>query len=94
MVKCNYEGTLLDGTVFDGTKDKGKPAEFSLARVIKGWTEGLQLMKEGAKYKFYIPSDLAYGQRGAGKIEPNSVLIFEIELLEVNDALEPVKQQK
>ena len=85
MVKCHYHGTLIDGTVFDSSVERGDTAEFALNRVIKGWTEGLQLMKEGAKYKFYIPTELAYGQniRPGGKIEENMALIFEVELFEV-----------
>ncbi|MCB4807989.1 FKBP-type peptidyl-prolyl cis-trans isomerase [Tamlana sp. 62-3] len=84
-VKVHYHGTLLDGTVFDSSVDKGTPAEFGVTQVIKGWTEGLQLMKEGAKYKFFVPSDLAYGSnpRPGGKIEPNSTLVFDVELLEI-----------
>jgi FKBP-type peptidyl-prolyl cis-trans isomerase FklB len=85
MVKCHYHGTLLDGTVFDSSVERDKPAEFQLNRVIKGWTEGLQLMKEGAKYKFYIPTELAYGEnvRPGGKVGPNMALTFEVELIEV-----------
>ena len=84
-VKVNYRGTLLDGTEFDSSYKRGEPVSFPLDRVIKGWTEGLQLMKEGAKYIFYVPSELAYGDNGAGsKIAPGSSLIFEIELLEVS----------
>ena len=83
-VKCHYEGRLLDGTIFDSSYEKGQPAEFGLRGVIKGWTEGLQLMKEGGKYELYIPSDLGYGPRGGGQvIGPNATLIFVIELLEV-----------
>ena len=83
-VKVHYAGTTLDGNEFDSSIKRGTPAEFPLNGVIKGWTEGLQLMKVGAKYKFFIPSDLAYGERGAGAmIEPNSALIFEVELLEI-----------
>jgi FKBP-type peptidyl-prolyl cis-trans isomerase FklB len=87
VVKCNYTGKLIDGTIFDSSYDRGQPAEFSLSGVIPGWKEGLQLMKEGGKYELYVPSDLAYGARGAGqKIGPNSTLIFDIELLEVKPA--------
>ncbi|MFK5958407.1 MAG: FKBP-type peptidyl-prolyl cis-trans isomerase [Lutibacter sp.] len=84
-VKVHYHGTLLDGTVFDSSVDKGTPAEFGVNRVIKGWTEGLQLMNVGAKYKFFIPQELAYGAtpRKGGKIRPFDVLIFEVELLEI-----------
>lgn len=83
-VKCHYEGRLLDGTVFDSSYERGQPAEFMLRGVIRGWTEGLQLMKEGGKYELYVPSDLAYGPRGGGKlIGPNATLIFTIELLEI-----------
>lgn len=83
-VKVNYTGKLIDGTVFDSSEKSGKPAEFQVNRVIKGWTEGLQLMKPGAKYKFFIPQELAYGANGAGqKIKPYSTLIFDVELLEV-----------
>jgi FKBP-type peptidyl-prolyl cis-trans isomerase len=84
-VKVHYHGTLLDGTVFDSSVDKGTPAEFGVNMVIKGWTEGLQLMKEGAKYKFFIPQELAYGAnpRRGGKIRPFDMLIFEVELLEI-----------
>nr|WP_298342242.1 FKBP-type peptidyl-prolyl cis-trans isomerase [uncultured Algibacter sp.] len=84
-VKVHYHGTLIDGTVFDSSVDRGEPTEFGVTQVIKGWTEGLQLMKEGAKYKFFIPGDLAYGSnpRPGGKIKPNSTLIFDVELLEI-----------
>ncbi|MGB1043265.1 MAG: FKBP-type peptidyl-prolyl cis-trans isomerase [Tenacibaculum sp.] len=83
-VKVHYHGTLTDGTVFDSSVERNKPSEFGVNQVIKGWTEGLQLMKPGAKYKFFIPQELAYGaqQRGA-KIKPFSALVFEVELLEV-----------
>ena len=84
MVKVHYHGTTIDGEVFDSSVDGGEPAQFPLNGVIKGWTEGLQLMTVGSKYKFFIPSELAYGPRGAGaKIGPNTTLIFEVELLEI-----------
>jgi len=84
-VKVNYSGTLLDGTEFDSSYKRGEPITFKLNGVIPGWTEALQLMKEGAKYKVFIPSALAYGERGMPpRIEPNSTLVFEIELLAVN----------
>jgi len=85
-VRVNYEGTLIDGTVFDSSYERGEPVTFPLNRVIPGWTEGLQLMKEGAKYKFFIPGTLAYGQNPPpqGPIGPNETLIFEVELLKVN----------
>lgn len=84
-VVTNYRGTLISGEEFDSSYKRGKPVTFKVNGVIKGWVEALQLMKPGSKWKLYIPSDLAYGARGAGKtIEPNSTLIFEIELLEIN----------
>jgi FKBP-type peptidyl-prolyl cis-trans isomerase len=83
-VSVHYTGKLLNGKVFDSSVQRGTPAEFPLNGVIKGWTEGVQLMKPGAKYVFYIPSGLAYGARGAGAdIPPNADLIFEIELLKI-----------
>lgn len=82
-VKVHYRGTLLDGTEFDSSYKRGEPAEFQLDRVIKGWSEAVQLMNVGSKYKFYIPADLAYGDRGAGNvIPPGATLVFEVELLE------------
>jgi FKBP-type peptidyl-prolyl cis-trans isomerase len=83
-IKVHYEGTKLDGTVFDSSYKRGEPVTFQADQVIKGWTEGVQLMKEGGKYKLFIPADLAYGETGAGQqIGPNEVLIFDVELLEV-----------
>ena len=83
-VVCHYEGTLIDGTVFDSSYKRGEAATFPLQQVIAGWTEGLQLMQEGAKYRFYIPYRLAYGEGGAGaQIPPCATLIFDIELVEV-----------
>ena len=85
-VTVHYTGKLLDGAVFDSSVMRGEPATFPLNGVIKGWTEGLQLMKEGAKYVFYIPTDLAYGARGAGRdIPPYADLIFEVELIKVGE---------
>lgn len=85
-VSVNYKGTLIDGTEFDSSYKNGKPVEFPVNRVIPGWTEALQLMKAGSKYTLYIPSELAYGERGTqGAIGPNEVLIFEVELLEIVD---------
>lgn len=81
-VKCHYHGTLLDGTVFDSSVQRGQPAVFGVNQVIKGWVEALQLMAVGSKWRLFIPSHLAYGEQGAGNsIEPNSTLIFEVELL-------------
>ena len=83
-VKCHYEGFLIDGTVFDSSVQRGEPATFPLQQVIAGWTEGLQLMKEGAKYRFFIPYRLGYGEGGAGAaIPPFATLIFDVELLQV-----------
>ena len=84
QVRCHYEGTLIDGTLFDSSIQRGEPAVFGVNQVIPGWVEALQLMPEGSKWKLYIPSELAYGARGAGEmIPPHSTLIFEVELLEV-----------
>ena len=83
-VRCHYEGTLIDGTVFDSSYRRNQPAEFGLRQVIAGWTEGVQLMKEGSIFKFYIPYNLAYGERGAGAdIPPYAALIFTVELIKV-----------
>lgn len=82
-VKVHYQGTLIDGTEFDSSYKRNAPATFGLNQVIKGWTEGLQLMAEGAKYKLYIPADLAYGPQGRPGIPANSTLIFDVELLEI-----------
>jgi FKBP-type peptidyl-prolyl cis-trans isomerase FklB len=84
QVKCHYHGTLLDGTVFDSSVDRGQPATFYVNGVIKGWTEALQLMPVGSKWKLFVPAELAYGERAAGpKVKANSMLIFEVELLEI-----------
>ena len=84
QVVCHYEGTLIDGTVFDSSYQRNQPATFGLNQVIAGWTEGVQLMREGAKYRFFIPYNLAYGERGAGaQIPPFAALVFDVELIEV-----------
>jgi len=83
-VKCHYKGTLIDGTVFDSSIDRGQPIEFAVTGVIPGWTEALQLMAVGSKWKLFIPSNLGYGDQGAGAaIKPGSTLIFEVELLDI-----------
>lgn len=95
-VVVHYEGKLIDGKVFDSSYERGEPIEFPLNQVIAGWTEGLQLMKEGGTYELYIPSDLAYGEQGNPGIEPNSTLIFKIELLDekaANEAREKAAKQ-
>jgi FKBP-type peptidyl-prolyl cis-trans isomerase FklB len=90
-VKVHYEGTLLNGKKFDSSRDRGEPTSFPLNRVIAGWTEGLQLMKAGSRYKFYIPHTIGYGETGAGENIPGgAVLVFDVELLEVVD--NPQKQ--
>lgn len=84
VVRCHYHGTLVDGTVFDSSYQRNQPADFGLNQVIPGWTEGVQLMKEGSKYRFYLPYNLAYGEMGAGgMIPPYAALIFDVELLQV-----------
>ena len=89
VVSVNYRGTLLDGTEFDSSYKRGQPASFPVGGVIPGWTEALQLMKTGAKWKLFIPSELAYGENGQRGIPPNSVLVFEVELLSVQAAPPP-----
>ncbi len=83
-VQVHYHGTLIDGSVFDSSVERGKPITFTLNRVIAGWQEGLQLMVEGDKLRFYIPSELAYGKRSVGKIPGGSLLIFDVELMAIN----------
>lgn len=84
QVVCHYEGTLIDGTVFDSSYKRNEPATFGLNQVIAGWTEGVQLMSEGAKYRFFIPYNLSYGERGAGaQIPPFAALVFDVELIQV-----------
>lgn len=87
-VRVHYEGTFIDGRVFDSSYERGEPISFPLNRVIRGWTEGLRLMREGETFHFVIPADLAYGERGAGggEIPPNSALLFKVELLDVTPA--------
>ena len=85
-VTCHYHGTLIDGTMFDSSVERGQPATFPLNRVISGWTEGLQLMSVGSKWRFFIPPNLAYGDRQTGSdIGPNSTLIFEVELVSIGE---------
>jgi len=93
-VKTHYRGTLIDGTEFDSSYKRNRPAEFPVKGVIKGWTEALQLMKEGAKWELYIPANLAYGERGRPGIPPNSTLVFEIELIEIVKPAEPTETVK
>jgi len=83
-VTVNYKGTLVNGTEFDNSYKRGKPTTFQVGKVIKGWTEALQLMKEGSKWELFIPPELGYGNRGAGPVPPNSILLFEVELISVN----------
>ena len=93
-VVVHYRGTLIDGTEFDSSYSRGKPATFRADRVIRGWTEALQMMKEGAKWELFIPSDLAYGQRSVGaKIGPNSTLIFEVELISIGEGRKGEKEE-
>ena len=93
MVTVNYRGTLIDGTEFDSSYKRGQPATFPVNGVIKGWTEALQLMKQGAKYQLFIPSSLAYGERAMGPdIGPNSTLIFDVELQDVKPPPTPAPQ--
>jgi FKBP-type peptidyl-prolyl cis-trans isomerase len=90
-VKVNYLGTKIDGTKFDSSYDRGQPATFPLNGVIKGWSEGLQLMPVGSKYKLFVPADLAYGENAPGPIGPNATLIFEVELLGIENAADKAK---
>lgn len=83
VVTVHYTGRLIDGTVFDSSVERGEPATFAVGQVIPGWVEGLQLMSEGSAYRLFIPSELAYGEHGAGPIQPNSTLIFDVQLLKV-----------
>jgi FKBP-type peptidyl-prolyl cis-trans isomerase FklB len=82
-IRAHYHGTLIDGSVFDSSYERGQPAEFPVGGVIAGWTEALQLMNAGSKWRLYVPSDLAYGEQGVGSIPPHSVLVFDVELLDV-----------
>ncbi len=82
-VRCHYEGTRIDGTVFDSSIQRGTPADFGVKQVIRGWQEALPMMKEGAKWKLFIPAELAYGEQQAGEIPPYSALVFEVELIKV-----------
>lgn len=84
-VKVHYHGTLIDGTVFDSSVDRGEPIDFGLNQVIAGWTEGVQLMVVGEKTRLFVPSELAYGSSGAGPIGPDATLIFDVELLGINE---------
>lgn len=94
-VKVHYHGTTIDGTVFDSSVERGEPVTFGLGQVIKGWTEGLQLMPVGSKWKLYIPSELGYGEQAAGpKIKPNSVLIFEVELISIEPSAAATPEAK
>jgi len=93
-VKCNYRGTLINGTEFDSSYKRGQPTTFGVGQVIKGWTEALQLMPVGSKWQLFVPANLAYGERGAGaEIGPNSTLIFEVELLSIEPATKDDKSK-
>jgi FKBP-type peptidyl-prolyl cis-trans isomerase len=93
-VKCNYRGTLINGTEFDSSYKRGQPATFAVGQVIKAWTEALQLMPVGSKWQLFVPADLAYGEHGAGaEIGPNATLIFEVELLSIEDKTKDVKSK-
>ena len=95
IVVAHYRGTLIDGTEFDSSYRRGQPTTFPVSMVIRGWTEALQLMEEGAKWQLFIPPNLAYGERGAGQvIGPNAVLIFEIELISIQEKKEEKKEEK
>ena len=85
VVTVHYTGRLIDGTVFDSSVERGEPATFAVGQVIPGWVEGLQLMSEGSAYRLFIPSELAYGEHGTGPIQPNSTLIFDVQLLKVGN---------
>jgi FKBP-type peptidyl-prolyl cis-trans isomerase FklB len=93
-VKCNYRGTLVNGTEFDSSYKRGQPATFGVGQVIKGWTEALQLMPVGSKWQLVIPSSLAYGERGPGEIGPDATLIFEVELLSIEEKAKDDKSQE
>jgi FKBP-type peptidyl-prolyl cis-trans isomerase FklB len=94
-VVCNYKGTLLDNTEFDSSYKRGQPATFPVNKVIKGWTEAVQLMPVGSKWQLFVPAELAYGNRGAGQdIGPNATLIFEVELLSIQDKPQDKTQDK
>lgn len=93
MVTVHYRGTFVDGKEFDSSHSRGKPATFQLDKVIRGWTEGLQLMKEGAKFQFVIPPELAYGDRGiGGRVAPNATLVFEVELISVGETKKEINK--
>lgn len=93
-VKVHYTGKFIDGTVFDSSVERGAPATFGVTQVIPGWIEGLQLMNTGAKYEFVIPSEIAYGPRGQGSIPPNSILVFDVEMIEIIKPAAPVEAKQ